>query len=181
MLDDYLDENLQPGQRAELERQLAADPALARLLATMKQERALRAAAYASFEPSRNEASTLAASMMNAIAGHQPAGYVGTPRSPWLKRALATAAAIAIVAGSFAVGRVTAPATPIAPTGQTATNNPRTDTQVIYRVIYLGEYGEKEIREFASLDEANDFANKLDLRRAEPQVAAVDLSSPGSF
>jgi anti-sigma factor RsiW len=178
ILDDYLDETLEPAQRANLERQLAADPALARLLAAMKQERALRAAAYAAFQPSVDEARTLAARVMNDIAGHRPAGYVGV----WIKRTLGVAAAIAVVSGSFAIGRITATTTAAPATAHDATAiATRTEPQVVYRVIYLGEYGEKEIREFAGLDEANDFANKLDLRRAEPQVAAVDLSSPGSF
>jgi anti-sigma factor RsiW len=178
ILDDYLDETLPPERRAEIERQLAADPAASRLLAAMKQERALRTAAYASFEPAPAEARALAARMMNDIAGHQPAGYVG---GTWLKRTLGVAAAIAIVAGSFAIGRFTANPTTTAAGDQPTSVATKTETQVVYRVVYLGEYGEKEIREFASLDEANDFANKLDLHRSEPQVAAVDLSSPGSF
>src|SRR5690242_20078508 len=109
LLDDYLDENLTSDQRADLERRLAAEPALARLLAAMKQERALRAAAYASFQPSVDETRNLANRILNDIAGHHPAGYVGSHKPSWLKRTLGVAAALAILAGTFAIGRITAP------------------------------------------------------------------------
>jgi anti-sigma factor RsiW len=173
-IDDYLDEALEPAERAELERRISADPALARLLASMKQERALRAAAYASFQPAPQEARTFASNMLDSLTAPLPAGYVGV----WIKRGLAVAAAIAVVAGSFAMGRMTASTS----TGQTAVVvPPKSETQVVYRVIYFDEYGEKEVREFASLDETNDFVSKLDSHRNDPKVAVVDLSSPGSL
>jgi anti-sigma factor RsiW len=175
MLDDYLDGTLYPAERAEVERQVAGDAAMARLLAAMKQERALRAAAYASFEPSKEESGIHVSRMMDAMTGSGPAGYVGV----WIRRGVAAAAAVALVAGSFAMGRVTAN-TP--GNGQTdVANVQKAEPQVVYRVVYFADYGEKEVREFASLDEANDFVNKLDTRRSEAQVAAVDLNAPGSF
>jgi anti-sigma factor RsiW len=173
ILDDYLDGAMEAGERAALERQIAADPIAAQQLAAMKQERALRAAAYASFEPSQAEAHELASSMMNTLAGHKPAGYVGV----WVRRTLGVAAALGIVVGSFAMGRMTGtPETKIVQQQVT-----KTETQVVYRVVYFGDDGAKEVREFAGLDEANDFVNKLDAPRAEARIAAVDLSSPGSF
>jgi anti-sigma factor RsiW len=172
LVDDYLDGAMATADRAAFERQLAADPSLARLLSNMKQERALRAAAYASFEPTREEAQAAADRMMDAVAGQRPAGYVGN----WWKRTLGVAAGLAIVAGSFAFGRMTSETVTV--------EKPvvKLETHVVYRVMYFGEEGEKEVREFATHDEAIDFVNRLDTRRSEAQVAAVaDLSSPGSF
>src|SRR4051812_25665695 len=120
ILDDYLDGALAPAQRAELERQINADPAMARLLAAMKQERALRAAAYAPLNPPRDEPPPPPAHLSDPLPPHNPAGSVGTQTSSWFKRPLAAAPSLAIVAGSFAIGRITA--TP--PTGTIATVNP---------------------------------------------------------
>jgi anti-sigma factor RsiW len=176
ILDDYLDDTLQSTQRADLERRLASDAVAARLLAQIKSERALRQAAYQSFQPSASQARAFADNALAAMHAQAPSplGYVGS----WIRRGLAVAAAIAIVAASFAIGRMTAaPANP-----SIATNTPlKTEPQVVYRVVYFAESGDKEVREFASMDEANDFVARLDARRAEPQVAIVDLDHPGSF
>ena len=36
------------------------------------------------------------------------------------------------------------------------------ETPVVYRVVYIAESGDKEVREFASQDEENEFVKTLD-------------------
>lgn len=172
LLDDYLDGALPGPQRAEVERRLSAEPPAAALLTRMHAERALRRAALASFEATAEEAGQLAARTMAACDKRATVGYVGV----WLRRGIAVAAALALVVGSFVMGRMTATGAPAAPDAAA-----RLDPQIIYRVMYFGETGEKEVREFASVDEASDFMNVAELKPGEPQVAAVDLNRPGSF
>jgi anti-sigma factor RsiW len=174
MLDEYLDGVLDQPQRSEVEARLAGDSAAAALLARLKSERALRRAAINSFEPRAEEARTIAARALEAFDHAPPAGYVGK----WVKRGAAIAAALALAAGSFAIGRGTAPAR----SGGIAPVAAKAEPQVIYRVMYYADNGDVQVREFASVDDANDFMNKPDTRRGgEPQVAAVDLTRPGSF
>jgi hypothetical protein len=170
-LDEYLDGALDAAAKADVERRLLADPAAATLLAQMKSERALRTATFATFEPTKTEADALAARTLASFEHAKPAGYVGI----WLRRGIAAAAMIALVAGSFAIGRITAsppaPSTPIVTT---------TDPHVIYRVMYLTDAGETQVREFTSVEDASDFMAKVDLK-ADAQVAVMDLDSSGSF
>ena len=47
--------------------------------------------------------------------------------------------------------------------------------------MYVDRNGDLQVPEFSSLDEANDFVAKHDLKRSDTQVASVDLTRPGSF
>ena len=117
-LDEYLDGALDDAGRREIEALVAADPSAARLLSAMKSERALRNAAYASFNPTEYETSTLAHEVIAACedeAAH-PIGHIGA--LVWTRRIAGVAAAIIIAAGAFAAGRASAPVT----VGPTASN-----------------------------------------------------------
>jgi anti-sigma factor RsiW len=172
-LDEYLDGALSASERAEVDRQLAADPALARMLSRMNAERSLRSAVYAGYEPSAEEARALAAKMMAVCADEAtaPIGRIGI----WVKRSLGVAAAAGIIAGSFALGRTTAPRAGAA-TAMAA------QVEVI-RVLYSDDAGEPQMKEFASMDDANAFCKDMNERHAEPVVVAsgFDTDHPGSF
>jgi len=117
----------------QLEAVVAADPAEARLLARMKSERALRAAAYDSYMPSAAESRDLTARIM--AEAHAPVGRVGT----WsqTRRWASVAAAIAVLVGTFAVGRMTA-----GTTGGTVAIDKST---AIYRVVYVDRDGVRTV------------------------------------
>jgi len=134
-------------------------------------------AAYASHAPDDAQAAALANRVMAAIAaqGDRPAGRIGY----WVRRISAVAAALAVVAGSFAFGRMSVP------TKKLVQDQPA--PQVIYRVMYTGQDGAAEMREFVSQDDANAFAKQLDLKQRDQLMISTnnsdefDADRPGSL
>ena len=130
--DEYLDGTMDAGSQRALEAAVAADPVQARLLTRMKSERALRAAAYDSYIPSATESRILAAQVMSEA--YAPVGRVGA----WsqVRRWATVAAAVAVLIGTFAAGRITASA-----------SNSNTDgtKQAIYRVVYMDRDGVRSL------------------------------------
>lgn len=111
-IDEYLDGMLDAQARASVEQTLARDPVAAELARSMQSERAIRAAAYESYIPSKAEASALAAQILAACEDRsaEPVGRI-TPRfNSWMRYASGIAAAIAITLTAFGLGRMTAPA-----------------------------------------------------------------------
>ena len=145
-LDEYLDGGLEPADRRELEAMLAADPAAAAMLARMKAQRALRAAALDTYLPTAHESKTLAQRVLSE-AYDAPVGHIGY----WLRRGAAVAAAIVIVVGTFALGRATAPA-------QT-----EVETRTVYNVVYT-DMGEQQVKEFATMEDRDTFVKELEQR-----------------
>jgi anti-sigma factor RsiW len=172
MLDAYLDGELQASEKAALEQSLATDTALAALLAKIKGERALRQAAFATYQPAAGEAAQFAARFLAAARRSGPVGYVG----PWIRQAAAVAAVLVLVGGGFAAGRMSGTGR-----GSPVAQGVKPDAAVIYRVMYVDPNGDLQVPEFSSVDEANEFIARHDLRRTDTQVASVDLSHPGSF
>jgi anti-sigma factor RsiW len=172
-IDEYLDDMLDPASRAAVEQTLARDPAAAQLVATLRSERALRAAVYASYQPSPAEATALAATIL-AACENEAAAPVGriTPASSarWLRYASGIAAGLVLVIGAFAAGRMTvSPATPTIATG-----NPPTVTERI-RVVVLDPNNEaqiSEVREFASPDIANAYISNFVQRYSSRNMVA---------
>ena len=171
-LDEYLDDALEPAARAHLEKLLASDPAAATLLERMKVERTLRSAAFSQYTPDAGEAQSLAASMLAACHAHAdaPAGRIGI----WIKRSLGVAAAVALVAGAFALGRASAPQTPSV-ASNTANNAPA------YYVLYNDESGEPQMKDFTSLDDAMAFQKQTGHTSVELASGSFDAEHPGSF
>jgi anti-sigma factor RsiW len=171
-IEQYLDGELTPAEAAAL----LADPASATLIQRAQSDRALRAAVYASYQPSPTEAQALSSKIMSACAEAEnaPVGYIGRR----IRYASAVAAVVALVIGGFMAGRITAP-TPPQPTPAVATAQP---TEII-RVLYNDDAGEPAMKEFDSSDEANSFMKEMNAHHAEPVVVATgfDTDHPGSF
>ena len=159
-LDEYLDGGLEPADRRELETTLAADPAAAGMLARMKAQRALRAAALESYLPTAAESKALAGRVL-AEAYDAPVGHIGY----WLRRGAAVAAAIVIVIGTFALGRVTAPPTE------------RVEVRVVYNVVYT-DMGEQQVKEFATMEDRDTFVKDLEQRGG---TVIAYLGTPGQL
>jgi anti-sigma factor RsiW len=177
MIDMYLDGAATPLERAELERTLAQDGKAAQLFEQIKAERALRAAVYASYQPGAEESRMLSARVIQML--HEDAARPIATIGIWTRRISAVAAVLVLAAGCFVIGRATAP---------THHSNETAQAQVIYRVLYVAETGDTEMREFASIDDANTFMKQMDVRHADPVVVAdgptdanFDADHPGSF
>jgi hypothetical protein len=176
-LEEYIDGELTPPEVAAVQ----ADPASVKLLVRARKERALRSAVYAGYQPSPTEAQALASKVLSACAeeAHAPLGSIGIQSiGPWVRRASAIAAVLALVIGGFAAGRISAPTPPpTAPSVATA------QPAEIIRVLYNDDAGETAMKEFDSMDEANGFMKEMNARHAEPVVVATgfDTDHPGSF
>lgn len=172
-LDEYLDGALTVGERADVDRLIASDPAAAKLLAQMKSERALRTAVFAGYEPSTGETHNLAASML-AACHDAPVGRIGI----WIKRSLGVAAAVGILVGTFALGRFSAPQTKMMATAESSDAAAPT-----VFVLYNDEAGEPQMKEFASVDEAVAFQKQASDHHGESVAVAstFDSDHPGSF
>jgi anti-sigma factor RsiW len=162
-LDEYLDEGLDPAQRREVEALLASDPAAAAMLGRMKAQRALRAAAYESYLPTRLEAKTLADRVLVALYD-TPAGHIGY----WLRHGAAVAAAVAILTGVFAMGRMTAPLRQV----------PVVETRVEYNVVWFDAGGVQQVQSFATQQERNKYLQQLE-QQGVTGVAVADILTPG--
>jgi anti-sigma factor RsiW len=134
-IDEYLDGNLDaPGMR-ELEAVLAQDPAADKLRSQLKAERALRAAAYESYLPTRQEAHALATRVLDE-AYHTPLGRVGY----WIRHGSAVAAAVLVVAGSFLAGWASKPATV-----RTVTISQTPEERVEFVPAYMDQHGNQVV------------------------------------
>jgi len=148
-LEEYLDDALAPDQRQVLEADLARDPAASRLLMRLKSERAVRTAAYESYMPTQAESSRFAAKvMMTATA---PVGFVG----PRWRRMLNVAAGFIILAGTFAVGYMSANARTV--------EVPTTVVQTEYSVVATDGFETKE-SVFQTVEERNAFIKNVEQR-----------------
>jgi anti-sigma-K factor RskA len=110
-IDEYLDGVLDAQARASVEQTLVRDPMAAELARTMQSERAIRAAVYESYAPSKAEASALASQILAACEDEaaEPVGRI-TPQRNWVRYTSGVAAAIAVALTAFGLGRMTAPA-----------------------------------------------------------------------
>jgi anti-sigma factor RsiW len=160
-LDEYLDGVLDPPARRQVEAALAADPAAAATLARLQGQRALRAASFDTYLPTPQESKALADRLL-ARAYDAPVGRVGC----WLRRGAAVAAAIAIVAGTFFLGRMSAQA------------GPTPSPTVEYNVVWIDSVGVQRVQDFASVDERNRFILQLD-REGATGIAYTEVLTPG--
>jgi anti-sigma-K factor RskA len=140
-LDEYLDGALSPDERAAVEAALRADAAAARRLELMQRERALRGAALAGYAPSSDEAEAAAVRIIAAMEDEAaaPVARIGPRR--WIRYAGAVAAAVVVLAGAFAAGRMTAPV---------QIENRIAEGPTKYSVIYTDDQGETKTKAFDS-------------------------------
>jgi anti-sigma factor RsiW len=158
-LDEYLDGALDPPARRDVEATLASDPAAAALLARLKSQRALRAAAFDAYLPAPQESKALADRVL-AQAYDAPVGRVGY----WLRRGAAVAAAIAIVTGTFFAGRISVSPQPVAaPT-------------TVYDVVWVDSMGWHQ-QDFQSQDARNTMVHQLE--REGTGITYTDVLTPG--
>jgi hypothetical protein len=173
-IDEYLDDSMGREERSHFEAELRGDARLREMLNTAQGERALRAAVYASYEPSADEARLLAARAMGAMdaLGDAPVGRIGV----WVRRISAVAAVLVLAVGAYAVGSMKAE------TPKTPAKGP------VFYVLSTNELGDTETRAFASLTEANEYVKQMDIR--QPVVVAnndgdlplgFDPDRPGQF
>jgi len=148
-MEEYLDGELTPEATRALEADLQKDPAAARLLASLKTERAIRAAAYQSYQPTQAESARLAAKvMMTATA---PVGFVG----PRWRRMVNVAAGFIILAGTFATGYLVA--------NSHSTETPEAIVKMQYTVIsYPLGTNEPQERVFDSVEQCNNYVKELE-------------------
>ena len=161
-LDEYLDDGLDPVERRAVEAALASDPTAARMLERMKAQRAGRAAAYDSYLPTKLEAKVLAERVLTAMFD-SPAGHVGY----WLRHGAAVAAAVAVLAGTFAMGRMTAPPKFV----------PQVTTRIVYNVVYT-DGSDMIVKDFSTENERNEFVKVLE-QRGVTGIAVADVMTPG--
>jgi hypothetical protein len=109
--------------------------------------------------------------MLAACHSHAdaPAGRVGI----WIKRSLGVAAAVALVAGAFALGRASAP--------QAANIAAGNSSAAAYYVLYNDESGEPQMKDFTSLDDAMAFQKQTGHASVELASGSFDAEHPGSF
>lgn len=164
-IDAYLDGSLDPAGVAELQATLRQDPAADKLLSHMKAERALRAAAYASYQPTAQESAVLAAKMLED-AHYAPVGRIGY----WIRHGAAVAAAVIVVAGSFGAGQM------MAPTKYITTKQPIENT--VYSVVVADAKG--EITQSADLRTTEERDVYIRQRfDASHGLTPADLEKPG--
>jgi anti-sigma factor RsiW len=162
-LEEYLDGGLDPAGRREVEATLALDSAAARMFADLQSQRALRAAAFDTYLPTNHESRAFAERVL-AAACETPAGRIGY----WVRRGAAVAAAVAILVGAFAVGRLTA----------SSDSNPVIESRIEYDVVWVDADGVQQVRDFASLDERNKFIQQLEQQGATG-IAVAEVMAPG--
>jgi anti-sigma factor RsiW len=183
LLDLYLDDALAGEELAGVERRLAAEAALAGLLARMRAEREMRSAVYAGYAPAAAEARERAEAVLAATQA--PVGRIGK----WVRRFAAVAAAVAIAAGAFVAGRTTAPPAPAAENAPVAAagGGEKPLAERPYTVVYWNSLGEPQVRQFANAPDVDAFVTDLESRTGGGVVASVSqedgdvLSQQGSF
>ena len=168
--DEYLDGTMDAGSQRALEAAIAANPAEARLLARMKSERALRSAAYDSYMPSAAESREVTSQLM--AEAYAPVGRVGA----WsqTRRWVSVAAAVAVLIGTFAAGRMT--------TGTPGTTT-ESGKQVVYRVVYQDRDGVRTVSsDLESEDEMKAYVAMLQQNGATiVQADYADLIVAGNM
>ena len=162
-LDEYLDGALDPPARRDVEATLTSDPGAAAMLARLQSQRALRTAALDTYLPASHEAKALAERVL-AQAYDAPVGRIGL----WLRRGAAVAAAIAIVAGTFFLGRMSV----------TPQRFPVAVTHIEYNVVWIDSVGVQRVQDFASLDDRNKFIQQLE-REGASGIAYTEVLVPG--
>jgi anti-sigma factor RsiW len=166
-IDEYLDGMLDAQGKAAVEQALARDPEAAAMARTLREERALRAAVYESYQPSRLEASALAAQILAACheEAEAPVGRVGFPS--WVRMVSGIAAAVAIAIAAFGVGRVTAPVTA------------GTEKTTVALYIKDGEGPPKLYTRLASYDDVESVLRELEAPLDTQFADAGDIALPG--
>lgn len=171
ILEQYLDGELPASEQARVQAALKDAPN-ADLLARLQSQRALRAAALQSYIPS--DASTATATLLAALHNDAHPAPIARIGPAWLPRLASLAAVLAIAAGSFYLGHVTAtPGTP--PTGNgngIASTNPATPVDGTYVVTIQRSDGTVLTREFKTLDEARSYAQTL-AQQADDSTTAL--------
>ncbi|HVX84708.1 MAG TPA: hypothetical protein VH253_07820 [Phycisphaerae bacterium] len=184
LLDLYLDDALSGTERSAVERRLAAESAFAGLLSRMRRERELRAGVYTGYAPTPAEARQRADALLAAVQA--PVGRIGIS----VRRFSAVAAAAAVVAGSFVLGRTTAPGATAPRGGPTvvASSGEKSLAERPYTVVYWNNLGEPQVRQFANSPDVDAFVTDLESRNGASEVAsgpsldeADTLSQQGSF
>jgi len=172
-IDEYLDDGLDPAAARELEAVVTRDPAAAKLLSQLKAERALRDAAYDSYRPTRQEATALAARVLDE-AYHTPLGRVGY----WIRHGSAVAAAVLVVAGSFMAGHMWAPERKV-PVTVYVSDPAAQPREVSYIAVIEDARGNRAVSpSFRSAEEAEAFLRG----RGNPMPPTVsDRHGPGKF
>jgi anti-sigma factor RsiW len=199
LLEAYLDDSLSNDEVERIDRRLADEPALAGELDVLRQQRRVRAAAFASLEPSEPEASAFAASVVRKI--HRERMKF---RLSWVTR-LSGAAAACILMGlgggwylwghSAPSSVMQSPATPVAVNTQNNNASPanppgqihfvgnvtKEGNQLPYQVELTDDRGNVvAVQKFNKLDEAQHFARDLgqvEERRQDVQSGHVTLVS----
>ncbi|MCL2640058.1 MAG: hypothetical protein FWD53_04365 [Phycisphaerales bacterium] len=167
ILDEYLDGQLATAECAKVQERLAEEPELRRMLERMVQERALRTAAFESFDIDERKAAVVTAKVMATIQQAAPIGHVGL----WVRRITVAAAILLLVAGSYLLGM------------KSARTQLSAEPQVVVRVMYYDDAGEKQVSEFHSLDAADAYISRVDVRRASMDMpsADMDINRSGAF
>lgn len=146
VLEQYLDRELASEENARVEAAAQADAGVARLLERLRRERALRAAALASYAPHSAAACQAAQEWLETVRTRPVATLY--PIRRWLWQIGKVAAVMAIAAGSFYAGQWTrAPKTTVVPESWSV-------------LVHSGD-GEVSVRQFASLEEAQRYADEL--------------------
>jgi anti-sigma factor RsiW len=198
LLEAYLDDALSHDEVERTARRLADEPALAAELDALRQQRRVRAAAFASLEPTEAEASAFAASVVRGI--HRERMKF---RMSWVTRLSGAAAACILMGlggGWYLWGRsapssvVQSPVTPVAVNTQNnsaSTGNARGQIQfgnmanelpaAPYQVELTDDHGTVvAVQKFDKLEEAQHFAQDLgqvEERRQDVQNGHVTLVS----
>ena len=158
-LEAYLDGQLADEQMTALRQALDQDAHLRDTLRRLQTQRALRAAALATYQPDASEAAELTARFMDATTA--PVGRVGP--MVWVRRLSAVAAMLLIVAGAYYTGRQSTQA-------QVLTKTVVQDHYVVHIITPEGEATEHS---FASLEEANDFVAEVVRQQNGTTVAGI--------
>ena len=172
-IDEYLDGALDAAAKSEVEMMVARDADAGRMMAQSKAERALRTAVYASYAPSKQEASSFAAQVLAACEDEalEPVGSIGV--WTWARRLTSIAAAIAVMAGVFLAGRMTAPATVVVKPGEET-------IRMIHTVAYENAAGQIELREGMTAEERSAYLKELE-EHGPSGFALSDLATPGEI
>jgi len=173
-IEEYLDGALDAASRSSVEKAVAQDAQAGRMLADCQAERALREAVYASYAPSKQEASAFAAQVMAACEDDaaQPVGRIGV--WTWTRRLTGIAAAVVVMAGMFVAGRSTAPTKVVEVQGPEV-------VRTITKVVKIGQGDTFVARDFSpsEADEMNNFINGD--TNGSSNMATLDLSTSGYF
>lgn len=180
VLEQYLDGELNAEQRVAVERTAQSDPRVAAMLAQARTAREARAASLKAYEPTPDEAHTLATRILVQCA-NEPAivGRVGNFGA--LKRIAAAIAIVALIGGAFGVGRLSAPVKTVEVVKQEKViEYVPGETKTIHRVVYMNNSGTTQTKEFADAAEATAYIQELQ-QRYDTSTMVANLDRPGAF